>query len=42
MAVDLVPATIGAASTPDDGPGAAPEGTPVEVEHFASNVTGRR
>jgi len=38
-AATLVPAAIAAASSPEAGP--APEGTPVEVEHFASNLLRR-
>ena len=41
VAADLVPAAIAAASGPAADPSPAPEGTPVEVEHFASNLLRR-
>jgi MerR family transcriptional regulator, light-induced transcriptional regulator len=41
VAASLVPAAIAAASAPDAEEGPAPEGAPVEVEHFASNLLRR-
>jgi DNA-binding transcriptional MerR regulator len=41
VAANLVPAAIAAASAPDTEQSPAGNGTPVEVEHFASNVLRR-
>ena len=42
VATGVVPAAIAAAAEPGHGPGEGGDGTPVEVEHFASNFLRRQ